>query len=134
MNSYPEALGQILVTMIKTEDYKKWGEILLDKIDVLNHEWKWNFEDLLQYCEVTKGMIKMFCPSLRISNFVTKFNFNEKTFLKEIFNLSIIEEWVYIIDLDVQEFKVQISENDYIIFDINKIPINWIEKLKEKLK
>lgn len=38
MDSYPEALGQVLVTMIKTENYKKWGDILIDKIDNGNYK------------------------------------------------------------------------------------------------
>jgi hypothetical protein len=38
MDSYPEALGQILVMMIKCDDYDTWGETLVDTI--INKNWK----------------------------------------------------------------------------------------------
>lgn len=37
-DSYPEGLGYILITMIKTENYKEWGNILHDKIDNKNYK------------------------------------------------------------------------------------------------
>jgi hypothetical protein len=36
-DSYPEALGQLIVLLIKNNDVSKWGEILVDKID--NKNW-----------------------------------------------------------------------------------------------
>lgn len=173
MDSYPEILGQILITMIKTENYKKWGELLIDKIDNKNYkirklkyefngyidvaihenekldimeedEWiksvhkydgtsymylKWNFYDLIEHCEITKGMIKNFCPSLKSSTFINSFNMNEETYIKEIYKLN-NADWVYIIDLDMEELKVLLSKNEIIKFPLNNIPYNWLNKIK----
>lgn len=37
MDSYPEALGQLLVIMLKTENYKNWGPNIQDQIDLGNY-------------------------------------------------------------------------------------------------
>lgn len=185
LDSYPESLGQILVTMIKTENYKKWGEIILDKIDNKNYkirkltyesnndkyieitdeknntnykdimednEWiknifsydgksfiylKWNFKDLIKDCEITKGMIKTFCPSLETSSFVTSFDINEKTYINKILELN-CGDWIYIMDLDIQEFKIPLhdinQEPNILTFDLNNIPFDWKEKIKIELE
>lgn len=51
MDSYPEGLGNILVIMLKMEEYKKWGEILDDiinkkntsvrKLKYTNYDWEY---------------------------------------------------------------------------------------------
>ena len=174
MDSYPEALGQILVTMIKTENYKKWGELLVDKIDNKNYkirklkyeigryvevvndenedqdimeedEWfknsfddkdcymylKWNFYDLIKNCEITKATIGSVCPTLITSSFQNSFKF-ERDYLNEL--LEINAEWIYIVDLDIQEFRIPLYNNETIEFPLNNIPFDWINKIKEKLK
>ena len=37
MDSYPEGLGQILVIMLKTQNYMSWGDTLIDQIDNGNY-------------------------------------------------------------------------------------------------
>lgn len=177
MNSNLEALGEILVIMIKTENYKKWGDVLIDKIENKNYkirklkyefnnyveyvsdekqtnintvmdknEWiktiytidgsnyiylKWDFCDLIKNCEITKNTIKTICPSLQISSFVTKFKVTDNFYINDILKLN-TGEWIYIIDLDIQVFEIQLYESKTITFPLDNIPFNWKEKVKEK--
>ena len=180
MDSYPEALGQILVTMIKTDDYKKWGEILVDKIQNKNfkirklktefgkyveyvmdenedknlksqmdeEEWfkntfdgknsyiyvKWNFYDLIIQNEIIKPMIRSVCPTLNTSSFVTSFDVKDNTYIEEILKLN-TGDWIYIIDLDTRVFQIPLYEpNDVLTFELNNIPVNWLDKFKENLQ
>jgi hypothetical protein len=75
-------------------------------------------------------MIKYFCPSLETSSFVTSFDVKDNTYIDTILKLN-TGDWIYIIDLDTRVFQIPLYEpKDVLTFELNNIPVNWIEKIQ----
>lgn len=92
MDSYPEALGQILVMMLKMENYSSWGDIIVDQIDNGNYiprkfiyeNYKYNEkeiteEDMEDLKENEEWEIQKFCRNL---NHITLLKWNYKPLIK----------------------------------------------------
>jgi hypothetical protein len=157
MDSYPEALGQIIVSMIKMEDYKKWGDILVDKIDNKNslvrkfednveihntdtykseldddeEEWFSQYFSGDKCITINKWDIKYFIKEFEIAKFLIDKccpTLNRSRYIPDFKKEDMAKTADWVYTIDLnKELFTVSSADDTNTFMLDSIPHNWIQ-------